>query len=230
MSSFRRLRLLRGNVLYAKRPFATALIIIALVAISLLATGCSARQADRESQSQDSEDTSSSTTVATGTEEGGPGMFEVTSSGFKDGARLPMKYVNSTVSGGQNVSIPLEWKNAPADTRSFAIAMVDIHPVANNFVHWLVVDVPANVTSLPEGASGRSIPAGSRELNTTYRRPGYGGPAAPMGTGPHDYVTTVYALSTQKLDISVETSLPEFETAIQGYVLASAKITGIFER
>jgi len=47
----------------------------------------------------------------------------------------------------ENVSPQLSWMGAPSETKSFALSMVDRHPVAGNYVHWLVVDIDAAVTS-----------------------------------------------------------------------------------
>lgn len=167
----------------------------------------------------------------TGKEVGGAGkMFQLKSSAFEDGQRMPTKYANTGV-GGQNISIPLSWENPPGGTQSFAIAMVDRHPVANNWVHWLVINIPNSASSLPEGTSGTSsIPAGSKELNNTFRFQGYGGPQPPPGTGDHDYETTIYALNADSLPLDTNASLDQFMSAIQGKVLGSAKLTGKFSR
>jgi phosphatidylethanolamine-binding protein (PEBP) family uncharacterized protein len=54
----------------------------------------------------------------------------------------------------QNISPQLEWDDAPEGTRSFALEFVDIHPIAQDFVHWLVADISQQLSSLPEGAAG----------------------------------------------------------------------------
>jgi Raf kinase inhibitor-like YbhB/YbcL family protein len=88
-------------------------------------------------------------------------MMMLRSSAFEDTQTMPPKYAKK----GENVSPPLSWDNVPQGTKSFALAVVDRHPVARNFVHWLVIDMSADVTSLEEGASGSArMPAGSREL------------------------------------------------------------------
>ena len=71
--------------------------------------------------------------------------MQITSSAFPEGGKIPLPYVMPGA-GGQNVSVPLSWSGAPAGTQSFALAMVDPHPVANNWVHWLVVDLPKGST------------------------------------------------------------------------------------
>ena len=93
--------------------------------------------------------------------------MQITSSAFPDGGKIPLSYVMPGA-GGQNVSVPLSWSGAPAYTQSFVLAMVDPHPVANNWVHWLVIDLPKDSTSLPEGASGRTMPPGTQELKNSF--------------------------------------------------------------
>lgn len=156
--------------------------------------------------------------------------FQLTSPAFKDRKRIPVKYATEEVTGGKNLSIPLQWENVPEGTKSFAIAMVDKHPVANNWVHWLVINIPSDVDSLPEGASGKNMPPGSKELNNTYGYQGYGGPQPPPGTGDHDYVITVYALNVGKLDLDADTSLSELMQAISDKEVASAQLTGLFSQ
>ncbi len=124
---------------------------------------------------------------------------------------------------GENVSPPLSWENAPQGTKSFALAVVDRHPVAKNFVHWLVIDISAAVTSLKEGASGSALlPAGARELKV------YMGPNPPAGS--HDYEFTLYALKTDRLDLPGKVSLETFTRAVEQSSLATAKLVGKFAR
>ena len=109
--------------------------------------------------------------------EGRNGM-ELSSTAFKDGEKIPMHYVMPGA-GGKNISVPLAWSNAPSGTKSFALSMVDPHPVAQNWVHWLLINIPAKVTSLEEGASGKKMPHGSVELKNSFGEIGYGGPQPP---------------------------------------------------
>jgi Raf kinase inhibitor-like YbhB/YbcL family protein len=158
-------------------------------------------------------------------------VFKLTSPVFENNQLIPVRYANKSVNGGQNISIPLTWEDAPEGTKSFAIAIIDRHPIARNFMHWLVIDIPGDVTSLPEGASNSfKMPPGSRELITTYGTKGYGGPAPPRGSGAHDYETTIYALSVEKLDLSDRVSLEEFTRSVEKNALASAALIGKFSR
>ena len=108
--------------------------------------------------------------------------------------------------------------------------MVDPHPVAQNWVHGLVINIPSNVISLEERASGKKMPLGSLELKNSFGDIGYGGPQPPKGTGDHPYVVTVYALNVEKLNLGVNTSLSVFRKAIEGKVIGSASITGKYGR
>jgi Raf kinase inhibitor-like YbhB/YbcL family protein len=155
--------------------------------------------------------------------------MEISSSAFKEGGKIPIQYVMPGA-GGKNISIPLAWKNAPAGTKSFALSIVDPHPVAQNWVHWFVINIPPNVTTIEEGASTKKMPAGSIELKNSFGDIGYGGPEPPKGTGDHSYVVTLYALSVEKLDLGVNTSLSAFKKALEGKVIGSASITGKYGR
>ncbi len=159
----------------------------------------------------------------------GGSAMELSSAAFKDGEKIPIQYVRQGA-GGKNISIPLAWKNGPPGTKAFALSMVDPHPVAQNWVHWLVINIPAQVNSLEEGASPKKMPTGSVELKNSFGEVGYGGPQPPKGTGDHPYVTTLYALNVKKLDLGANTSLSAFKKAIEGKVIGSASITGMYGR
>jgi len=101
--------------------------------------------------------------------------MQLTSTAFNGAQIIAAKYARPA----ENISFPLSWVDAPALTHSFAFSLVDLHPVARKFVHWLVVDLAAETTSLEEAASGSTMPPGSTELKP------YVGPNPPAGT--HDY-------------------------------------------
>jgi Raf kinase inhibitor-like YbhB/YbcL family protein len=155
--------------------------------------------------------------------------MELSSSAFNDGGKIPIKYAMRGA-GGENISLPLAWKNAPEGTKSFALSMIDHHPVANNWVHWLVIDIPPDASSLQEGASGKEMPQGSMELRNSFGAIGYGGPQPPPGTGDHPYVVTLYALNVDKLDLDRSTDLSRFRNSLKGKVLGEAVLTGYYGR
>jgi hypothetical protein len=159
----------------------------------------------------------------------GGGTMEISSSAFKDQGKIPIQYVMPGA-GGKNISIPLTWKNVPASTKSFALSIVDPHPVAQNWVHWLVINIPKDATSVEEGASKKKMPRGAAELKNSFGDIGYGGPQPPKGTGDHPYVVTLYALNVEKLELGVNTALSAFKKAIEGKVIESASMTGMYGR
>ncbi len=156
-------------------------------------------------------------------------MLALSSPAFEGGGLIPVEYANSGVSGGQNVSIPYEWSGAPDGTKSLALVLVDLHPVAHSWVHWMVTAIPAEATSLARGASGEGMPAGSIEHPNTSGRVGYGGPQPPPGTGNHEYEATLYALDVASPNPNART-LSEFNAALSGHVLGSASYSGLFGR
>ena len=154
----------------------------------------------------------------------GQGSMEVSSPAFKHKGGIPDRYAKGSF------SIPLSWKNVPQGTRSLALSIVDTHPVAQNWVHWLVINIPAKVATLEEGVSKKNMPPGAIELKNSWGDVGYGGPEPPPGSGEHSYVVTIYALNVEKLDLKPNTPLYKFEKAIKGKVLGSATTTGMYSR
>jgi Raf kinase inhibitor-like YbhB/YbcL family protein len=144
-------------------------------------------------------------------------MFRLHSPAFDDGQEMAQKYGKKD----QNVSPPLEWDGAPDGTRSFALAFVDIHPIARNYVHWLVADISPQVSSLPEGA------ASGRNSHVAELRP-YAGPFPPSGT--HDYEFKVYALSTDRLGVRPGVELDAFRQVAEQNSLATATLVGKFTK
>jgi Raf kinase inhibitor-like YbhB/YbcL family protein len=145
-------------------------------------------------------------------------VFRLTSSAFEDSQEMAQKYGKKV----QNISPPLEWDDAPEGTRSFALALVDRHPVARNYVHWLVCDISPEVTSLPEGAAGELNRSPLTEVTQ------YAGPFPPSGT--HDYEFTVYALKTDKLAVPAGATLEAFTQAAELNSLAAARLVGKFTK
>lgn len=146
-------------------------------------------------------------------------------------ATLPVRFAMHAVTGGQNVSIPYVWRDAPSGTKSFALTLVDTAPVAHNWVHWAVVDISASATGLPEGASGTdAMPVGSAELENSYGLKGYGGPQPPAGTGAHPYVATLYALDVDRIDPPPAASAAQLESLLARHALARATFTAYFGR
>jgi Raf kinase inhibitor-like YbhB/YbcL family protein len=161
----------------------------------------------------------------------GEAMFTLECLSYKNKETIPTKYCHTSVVGGRNISPAFQWSDPPMETKSFAVTIVDPHPVANNWLHWLLVNIPFFERRLVEGVSrSKSLPPGAKELVNSFNEMGYGGPAPPRGSGQHPYVTTLYALNVESVKIGVSTSLRQFLNSVEGKVIAEASMTGYYER
>lgn len=150
---------------------------------------------------------------------------------YNNGDNIPIKHAFKSVVGGQNISPGFSWSNPPINTKSFCLSIVDPHPVAKNWLHWLVINIPFQERKIVEGASRtNSLPQGAKEMMNSFNELGYGGPAPPKGSGKHPYVATLYALNVDTLNLGVNTLLREFERLIDGKVIEQAELTGYYER
>ncbi len=154
--------------------------------------------------------------------------FSLTSPGLKNNDPCPLEYVMPK-KGGKNISPYLKWENAPEGTKSFVLTCIDPHPVANYWVHWMVINIPASTLEIPLDASNKKMPAGCVELNSSYGFKGYGGPQPPDGTGAHPYVFSIYALNIEKIEIP-ETFLTEkqLKKVIEKFKIGQAEVTLTF--
>jgi Raf kinase inhibitor-like YbhB/YbcL family protein len=154
--------------------------------------------------------------------------LQLTVSGFENGGDMPSRFA-TVAGGGENRSPAVQWKPLPA-AQSYALLFDDKHPIANNWVHWLVVDIPNTVTEIPEGASRVNMPEGSRELMTSWGKTGYDGPQPPISSGSHEYVMRLYALDVPKLDLMEDVSRAEFMKAVGSHTIVEETYSGRFER
>jgi len=155
--------------------------------------------------------------------------FSLESESFTAGGQLPARLARRQVAGGENISPELHWQNPPAGTRGYALLCIDLHPVARRWIHWLVVNIPTDCESLPEGASGKLMPAGCHELGNSFGDAGWGGPQPPPGSGRHRYRFTLFALKCARLPAGID-SEQELRQAIQGKIAGQADLSGWFDR
>ena len=162
----------------------------------------------------------------------------LTVSGFQDGGDIPVKFSQAAegVAPGEGTSPAMTWTNTPPGTQSFVLHMHDMDVARNRTTddqaHWVVWNIPATATGLPEGVpKGAQLKDGSYQISATGQM--YRGPGA-AATGPkHHYMFEIYALDT-KLDVTP--TADAFETranvmkAMQGHVLGKAVYGGLFKR
>ena len=152
--------------------------------------------------------------------------FTLTSNDITDGGVLP----DAQVQAKGNTSPHLSWSGAPDGTKSYAITVYDPDaPTGSGFWHWTVANIPAAISELTTGASSGDLPAGAVEGRTDYGAPGFGGAAPPPGHGPHRYIFTVFAVDTEKLDVTPDNSGAVFGFNLHFHTLAKATITATYE-
>jgi len=133
---------------------------------------------------------------------------------------------------GGNVSPELKWTGAPAGTKSFVVTIYDPDaPTGSGFWHWVVFNIPASATELPNGASKTpKMPAGAIESRIDTGAPGYGGPCPPAGDKAHRYIFTVHALKVDKLDLDANAPAALVGFNVHMNTLGSATFTASYGR
>ncbi len=150
--------------------------------------------------------------------------FEIKSSAFVNGGDIPKKFTCD----GSDISVPLSWSNAPAETKSFALISDDPDAPVGDWVHWVVWNIPQSKSELAENfPKDVTLPDGTTQGINSSKNTGWDSPCPPSGT--HRYFFKLYALDTT-LALSPRSSKKELETAIRGHVLAQAVLMGKYSR
>ena len=159
-----------------------------------------------------------------GAEVKGGNNMEIKSSAFKSGARIPAKYTCD----GVDVSPPLAWGKLPAGTNYLALICDDPDAPMGTWVHWVIYDIPANVTSMTEKLPPlKEIANGTKQGMNDFRAIGYGGPCPP--SGEHRYFFKLYALDGPT-GLKPGATKAQLLTAMKGHILAEAELMGKYKR
>jgi Raf kinase inhibitor-like YbhB/YbcL family protein len=150
--------------------------------------------------------------------------MQLRSSAFGPGQAIPARHTGE----GEDVSPALEWTNAPEGTRSFAVICHDpdaplVSPGSYGFVHWVLYNIPASVTRLPEGTADHT------NGKTDFGKQAYGGPMPPNGHGVHHYFFWVLALD-RELDLPPGLTLWQFLDKVEPHVIGMNRLVGTYER
>ncbi len=145
--------------------------------------------------------------------------FTLSSPEIKANGTIPKSFeFNGFGCSGENKSPALKWNGAPKDTKSFAVTMYDPDaPTGSGWWHWIVINIPADVTELAAGAgtvNSTTLPKGAVQGRSDFGVSAWGGTCPPQGDKPHRYIFTVYALKTDKLEIPADAT-----AALTGYMI-----------
>ncbi|MGD8237410.1 MAG: YbhB/YbcL family Raf kinase inhibitor-like protein [Armatimonadota bacterium] len=202
------------------RSGVSASLVVLLTASSAFVVGCRRQQPTTEPA-----EPTAAPAVTPGPEEGPAVDWELTSTAFANGERIPEHYT----ADGANVSPPLEWTAPPEGTAELALICDDPDAPRGTWNHWIVYGLSPEVTSLPEDvASDATVtdPA-LRQGVTSFGETGYGGPAPPSGT--HRYQFTLYALS-EATGLDAGADKQQVLAAMEGNIIAQTTLEGLYSR
>lgn len=146
--------------------------------------------------------------------------MRVTSTAYDDGAEIPPKYTCD----GADVTPPWNLHDVPGDAAALAAVFHDPDSPGGDWVHWLAWDIDPGERAWLEGTGGRDVGTVGRN---GWGNDGYGGPCPHAGR--HRYVLEVYALDAP-LGLPEGSDRAAFDRALEGHVLAEARLTGTYRR
>jgi Raf kinase inhibitor-like YbhB/YbcL family protein len=194
----------------SRHPAALCLSILALAATPLVARAAGGDVAVAQAQLK-----------------GGGASLQVSIPDVSSGGALPLGYT----ADGRNVSPALNWTPGPRGTRSYAVVLQDPDaPPAEPAVHWLVWNIPRDVTSLPKSMRNVDSPAnplGSAQGQNYHGSVGYSGPRPPPGDSPHHYHFQVFALN-RMVKVRPGSQPRAVLAAMADHVLASGELVATF--
>lgn len=163
------------------------------------------------------------------------GGFQLTSPDIEAGRSINKRFeFNGFGCSGDNQSPALQWRGAPAGTKSFAVTVYDPDaPTGSGWWHWSVINLPADVTALQAdagAAGGAKLPQGASQVRIDYGVAAWGGMCPPPGDKPHRYVFTVHALKIDKLELPADATAALAGYMINAHALAKASFTATYGR
>jgi hypothetical protein len=212
---------------------------VCLLSLAIVLPACGARPPDEFQGLADSNRDPPPITSFAGDDAGLPkkGNLMLSSSAFNNGDRIPKKYTGE----GADLSPPLSWSGMPAGAKTFALFCDDPDapsakkPGPEPWVHWVIYNIPATATDLPEGIPRKpepQNPAGAAQGRNSWPSDnvGFRGPMPPPGSGPHRYFFRLYALDSNLALKPAEATKKSVLAAMQGHILGTAELMGNYER
>jgi Raf kinase inhibitor-like YbhB/YbcL family protein len=154
--------------------------------------------------------------------------FTVTSDDVTDGQ--PLK--DDQVAAHGNTSPQLSWSGAPEGTKSFTVTCFDPDaPTPSGFWHWVLVDLPVDVTSLDAGAgaAGAELPGQAFMVRNDGGQHGFMGAAPPEGDQVHRYFFVVHAVTEDSLGVDENASPAVVSFNLAFKTAGRAILTGTYQ-
>jgi Raf kinase inhibitor-like YbhB/YbcL family protein len=150
--------------------------------------------------------------------------MSLTSADIRPGAAIPIAHIYPRC-GGDNISPSLSWSGAPSATKSFVLTMIDVDVKPAQWSHWIVVNLPAAVNSLPRGAT--SLPGNAKPVVSNFGDAAYAGPCPPKGSGVHHYEFTIWALPTTEILLAADENATTVTEVLAKRALDRASLVGL---
>jgi len=145
--------------------------------------------------------------------------MKIESSAFQNNGKIPVKYTCD----GEDINPPLAISGVPSNTKSMALIVDDPDAPSGDFVHWVVFNIPPDITEIKEG----TLPMGAVEGTNGSGRADWTSPCPPSGT--HRYFFKLYALDTI-LSLGQSTHKANLIKAMQDHVLGEVSLLGLYDR
>ena len=152
--------------------------------------------------------------------------FVLESPAFSNSRQIPTRYTRD----GENLSPPLVWRDAPAETKSFMLIVEDPDAPSGTFRHWAVYDIDPHQDRLPEGATAGAETESDCQGVNDFGNSRYDGPQPPKGHGVHHYHFRLAALDVESLEVDEKARIDAILKTARPHILAEADLVGTFER
>ena len=209
------------------KVFKLILVLSCLLAVSLIGCATKPEPAETAQPAEDGEssgdtdrqDNNEETQPPQTDQEGDlPMIMALTSPSFNNGESIPTKYTCDS----DDISPELDWFGIPEGTVSMALIMDDPDAPVGTWVHWVLFNLPMDLSGLREGMTGVGL-----DGTNSWNRTGYGGPCPPSGT--HRYFFKLYALDSY-LDLESGADKKAVLAAMEGRILGQAELMGTYSR
>ena len=159
----------------------------------------------------------------------------LTSKDIKAGEKMPKTHEFIGFGcNGKNLSPQLSWQGAPEGTKSFAVTAYDPDaPTGSGWWHWVLINIPASVDDLDTGAGKPEkglLPKGSQSFRTDYGTHEFGGACPPEGDKAHRYQFKVFALNTESLELSKDSSAALVGYYLNAHAIETATLEALYQR